>query len=110
MREGLSVIKSLLSLNIRIVHYYRYVKELHPSSDRASLRGASLSDPVDAPRKHRTGKRSADIIPMLVNIYGSKELFINEYRSLLSNQLLAHCSYDMENEIRHMELLKVRFV
>ena len=47
---------------------------------------------------------------MLVNIYGSKELFINEYRSLLSNQLLAHCSYDMENEIRHMELLKVRFV
>jgi len=65
-------------------------------------------DPVDAPSKHR-GRRSADIISMLVNIYGSKELFVNEYRSLLSNRLLAHCSYDTDKEIRHLELLKLRF-
>ena len=65
-------------------------------------------DPVDAPFKHR-GRRSADIISMLVNIYGSKELFVNEYRSLLSNRLLAHCSYDTDKEIRHLELLKLRF-
>ena len=25
-------------------------------------------------------RRSSDIISMLVNIYGSKELFVNEYR------------------------------
>ena len=43
--------------------------------------------------------RSADI-SMLVNIYGSKELFVNEYLSLLSNRLLAHCSYNMDKEIR----------
>merc|ERR1719309_1402760 len=65
-------------------------------------------DPVDAPFKHR-GRRSADIISMLVNIYGSKELFVNEYRSLLSNRLLANCSYDTEKEIRYLELLKLRF-
>jgi anaphase-promoting complex subunit 2 len=46
---------------------------------------------------------------MLVNIYGSKELFVNEYRSLLSNRLLANCSYDTEKEIRYLELLKLRF-
>ena len=46
---------------------------------------------------------------MLVNIYGSKELFVNEYRSLLSNRLLSQFSYDTEKEIRNLELLKLRF-
>ena len=68
-------------------------------------------DPVDAdPTKTSSGRRSSDIISMLVNIYGSKELFVNEYRSLLSNRLLANCSYDTEKEIRYLELLKLRFI
>jgi len=67
-------------------------------------------DPVDAdPNKTSRGRRSSDIISMLVNIYGSKELFVNEYRSLLSNRLLAMCSYDTDKEIRHLEMLKIRF-
>ena len=38
-------------------------------------------DPVDAdPAKVSRGRRSADIISMLVNIYGSKKIFVNEYR------------------------------
>ena len=45
---------------------------------------------------------------MLVNIYGSKLLFVNEYRSLLSNKILAHCSYETEREIRYLEMLKLR--
>ena len=63
---------------------------------------------MDAPSKHR-GSWSADIFSMLVNIYGSKELFVNEYCSLLSNLLLANCSYDTDKEIRYLELLKLRF-
>ena len=47
---------------------------------------------------------------MLVNIYGSKELFVNEYRSLLSNRLLAQRSYDTDKEIRYLELLKLRYI
>jgi anaphase-promoting complex subunit 2 len=67
-------------------------------------------DPVDAPAGGgQHGRRSADIISMLVNIYGSKELFVNEYRSLLSNRLLAQRSYDTDKEIRYLELLKLRF-
>ena len=47
---------------------------------------------------------------MLVNIYGSKELFVNEYRTLLANRLLTTFSYDsVEREIRYLELLKMRF-
>ena len=67
-----------------------------------------MPDPVDAPSKTNS-RRTSDIISMLVNIYGSKELFVNEYRSLLSNRLLANCSYDTEKEIRSLELLKLRF-
>ena len=54
-------------------------------------------------------KRSSDIISMLVNIYGSKELFVNEYRTLLSNRLLSQFTYNTEREIRNLELLKLRF-
>merc|ERR1719210_2008558 len=70
-----------------------------------------MPDPVDAdPTKlSHPRRRSADIISMLVNIYGSKELFVNEYRSLLSNRLLAQRSYDTDKEIRYLELLKLRF-
>lgn len=46
---------------------------------------------------------------MLVNVYGSKELFVNEYRTLLADRLLSQYSCDTEKEIRYLELLKLRF-
>lgn len=64
-------------------------------------------DPIDAPSKNN--RRTSDIISMLVNIYGSKELFVNEYRNLLSNRLLAHCQYAIHDELRNLEFLKKRF-
>ncbi len=67
-------------------------------------------DPSDAdPERRSQARRTSDIISMLVNIYGSKELFVNEYRSLLSNRLLSHFSYETDKEIRNLELLKLRF-
>lgn len=44
-----------------------------------------------------------------MNIYGSTELFVNEYRALLAQRLLALTSFDTEKEIRNLELLKLRF-
>eukprot|EP00088_Acartia_fossae_P022438 TRINITY_DN2363_c0_g1_i3.p1 TRINITY_DN2363_c0_g1~~TRINITY_DN2363_c0_g1_i3.p1 ORF type:complete len:803 (-),score=175.51 TRINITY_DN2363_c0_g1_i3:526-2934(-) len=67
-------------------------------------------DPVDAdPNKVSRSRRTADIISMLVNIYGSKKIFVQEYRTLLSNRLLNQWSYDTEKEIRYLEMLKLRF-
>ena len=67
-------------------------------------------DPSDAdPQRHSQARRTSDIISMLVNIYGSKELFVNEYRAILSNRLLSHFTYETEKEIRNLELLKLRF-
>ncbi|XP_054716612.1 anaphase-promoting complex subunit 2-like [Uloborus diversus] len=67
-------------------------------------------DPIDAdPTKSTECQRSSDIIGILVNIYGSKELFVNEYRSLLADRILTTFSYNTEREIRYLELLKLRF-
>ncbi|KAM3911969.1 anaphase-promoting complex subunit 2 [Leptodactylus fuscus] len=69
-----------------------------------------MPDPVDAdPGKSGSKRRSSDIISLLVSIYGSKELFINEYRTLLADRLLHQFSYSSEREIRNVELLKLRF-
>lgn len=54
-------------------------------------------------------RRASDIISMLVNIYGSKELFVNEYRTLLADRILTQFNYEIEKEIRYLELLKLRF-
>ncbi|EFA00073.1 anaphase-promoting complex subunit 2 [Tribolium castaneum] len=67
-------------------------------------------DPVDVvPSKSSGLPRTSDIISMLVNVYGSKELFVNEYRTLLADRLLSQYSCDTEKEIRYLELLKLRF-
>ena len=54
-------------------------------------------------------RRSTDIINMLVNIYGTKELFIKEYWNLLADRLLSNLSYSTLWEIRYFELLKIRY-
>nr|XP_059869693.1 anaphase-promoting complex subunit 2 isoform X2 [Delphinus delphis] len=59
--------------------------------------------------KSSSKRRSSDIISLLVSIYGSKDLFINEYRSLLADRLLHQFSFSPEREIRNVELLKLRF-
>lgn len=67
-------------------------------------------DPVDAdPKVDSNDRRTNDIISMLVNVYGSKELFVNEYRTLLADRLLAQSVINTEKEIRYLELLKIRF-
>ncbi|KAK3606129.1 hypothetical protein CHS0354_010758, partial [Potamilus streckersoni] len=69
-----------------------------------------MPDPVDAdPATASKSRRASDIISMLVNIYGSKELFVNEYRTLLADRILTSFNYDIEREIRYLEHLKLRF-
>ncbi|XP_029730420.2 anaphase-promoting complex subunit 2 [Aedes albopictus] len=69
-------------------------------------------DPVNADlavaKDPRSGKPS-DIISMVVDIYGSKELFVNEYRNLLAERLLSQLDCNTEKEMRNLELLKIRF-
>uniref|UniRef100_A0A4W4F9E1 Anaphase-promoting complex subunit 2 n=1 Tax=Electrophorus electricus TaxID=8005 RepID=A0A4W4F9E1_ELEEL len=67
-------------------------------------------DPTDA-LADKTGskRRSSDIISLLVSIYGSKEIFIDEYKTVLADRLLHQLNYNTAREIRNVELLKLRF-
>jgi len=67
-------------------------------------------DPIEAdPTKTSKSRRNNDILSMLVHIYGSKELFVNEYRLMLADKLLIAVEFDAEKEVRNLELLKLRF-
>ena len=63
------------------------------SDDEAETDEAALAsidswqpDPIDAdPSRSARSRRMHDIISMLVGIYGSKELFITEYRYSVSS-------------------------
>lgn len=68
-----------------------------------------MPDPVDADPTKSNQRRMSDIISMLVSVYGSQDLFVNEYRTLLADRLLSQLNYHTEREIRHLELLKRRF-
>eukprot|EP01135_Chromosphaera_perkinsii_P010821 Nk52_evm16s2241 gene=Nk52_evmTU16s2241 len=68
-------------------------------------------DPVESlyTKNYKCGGRKSDILSMLVNIYGSKERFVTEYRTLLADRLLSDPNVETEKEIRNLELIKLRF-
>ncbi|CAM9670535.1 unnamed protein product, partial [Phaeothamnion confervicola] len=50
-----------------------------------------------------------DILSMLVAIYGSKEVFVTEYRLMLAERLLENVALDTNRERLTLEELKLRF-
>ncbi|KAK3205223.1 hypothetical protein Dsin_019269 [Dipteronia sinensis] len=46
---------------------------------------------------------------MVVSIIGSKDQLVNEYRVMLAEKLLNKSDYDIDSEIRTLELLKIHF-
>jgi anaphase-promoting complex subunit 2 len=70
-----------------------------PSTASAALAGSSLS-----------ARGDADVVSMLIGVYGGPLLFIEEYRRMLADRLLAKEEYDCVKEIRTLELLKIRRV
>lgn len=54
------------------------------------------------------GRADGDVVSMLIGIYGGPLLFMEEYRNMLSDRLLAKDNYDCQREIRTLELLKIR--
>ncbi|KAK2636170.1 hypothetical protein Ddye_030962 [Dipteronia dyeriana] len=67
-------------------------------------------DPVEAdPLKGSRNRRKVDILGMVVCISGSKDQLVNEYRVMLAEKLLNKSDYDIDSEIRILELLKIHF-
>lgn len=54
--------------------------------------------------------RFSDIVSILVNIYETKDLFVEEYQKLLSQRLLnKYYDCNLDTELRNLELLTIRF-
>ncbi|CAB4014365.1 anaphase-promoting complex subunit 2-like, partial [Paramuricea clavata] len=87
------------------------IEDVHTlDSDNEDDEGEWMPDPIDAdPSKPSKSRKSSDIISMLVNIYGSRDLFVSEYRTLLADRILSSFNYDIAKELRYLELLKLRF-
>uniref|UniRef100_A0AAR2IHC1 Anaphase-promoting complex subunit 2 n=1 Tax=Pygocentrus nattereri TaxID=42514 RepID=A0AAR2IHC1_PYGNA len=84
--------------------------ETQDSEDEGSDPDEWTPDPTDAlTDKMGSKRRSSDIISLLVSIYGSKEIFIDEYKTVLADRLLHQLNYNTAREIRNVELLKLRF-
>ncbi|XP_020111504.1 anaphase-promoting complex subunit 2 isoform X2 [Ananas comosus] len=67
-------------------------------------------DPVEAdPLKGSRNRRKIDILGLMVSIIGSKDQLVNEYRVMLAEKLLNKSDYDIDSEIRTLELLKIHF-
>jgi len=54
-------------------------------------------------------RKKTDIISTLVNIYGSQDAFLKVYKSMLEERLLSGSKFSYENEIKNLELMKLRF-
>ncbi|XP_054614373.1 anaphase-promoting complex subunit 2 isoform X2 [Dunckerocampus dactyliophorus] len=84
--------------------------EMQDSDEEGGEPEGWTPDPTDAVAdKTGSKRRSSDIISLLVSIYGSKDIFINEYRTVLADRLLQQLNYNTAREIRNVELLKLRF-
>uniref|UniRef100_A0A1A8GU40 Anaphase-promoting complex subunit 2 n=1 Tax=Nothobranchius korthausae TaxID=1143690 RepID=A0A1A8GU40_9TELE len=84
--------------------------EMQDSDDDGNDPEDWTPDPTDAVHdKMGSTRRSSDIISLLVSIYGSKDIFIDEYRAVLADRLLHQLNYNTAREIRNVELLKLRF-
>jgi len=82
----------------------------HEASEEEEDPDSWIPDPIDAdPWQPSRQRRAQDVISLLVGIYGSKEMFIKEYKEMLADRLLGTPSYGTERETQNLELLKTRF-
>eukprot|EP00127_Corallochytrium_limacisporum_P003529 Clim_evm12s150 gene=Clim_evmTU12s150 len=59
------------------------------------------------PLRDRRMAHTGEMLGMLLGIYGTRENFVGEYRSLLAERLLESMDMDTDREVRSLEMLKV---
>lgn len=88
------------------------IKEQEDFSSDEDEKAASEWNPI--PRRAvksviNSLNKKSDLVSMLINIYGSQEQFMEEYRVFLSKKLVHNSSFDISSEIKDLEMLKKRF-
>ncbi|KAJ2079669.1 Anaphase-promoting complex subunit 2 [Coemansia sp. RSA 988] len=66
--------------------------------------------PIEAKSVYRTAqRRDADVLSLLVSIYDTKDVFVQEFEASLAKRLLACTDYNTTRELRQVEMMKLRF-
>ncbi|KAJ2803338.1 Anaphase-promoting complex subunit 2 [Coemansia guatemalensis] len=66
--------------------------------------------PIEAKSVYRTAqRRDADVLSLLVSIYDTKDVFVQEFEASLAKRLLACTDYNTARELRQVEMMKLRF-
>ncbi|KAJ2911238.1 Anaphase-promoting complex subunit 2 [Coemansia aciculifera] len=66
--------------------------------------------PIEAKTVYQTAqRRDADVLSLLVSIYETKDIFVQEFERYLAQRLLAYSDYNAEREIKQVEMMKLRF-
>ncbi|KAJ1740753.1 Anaphase-promoting complex subunit 2 [Coemansia sp. RSA 1821] len=66
--------------------------------------------PVEAKTIYKTAqRRDADVLSLLVSIYDTQDIFVDEFEAYLAKQLLNSVDFDTEREIKQVEMMKLRF-
>ncbi|KAJ2461687.1 Anaphase-promoting complex subunit 2 [Coemansia sp. RSA 2424] len=66
--------------------------------------------PIEAKSVYLTAqRRDADVLSLLVSIYETKDVFVQEFERHLAQRLLACANYNAEREIKQVEMMKLRF-
>ncbi|KAJ1952178.1 Anaphase-promoting complex subunit 2 [Linderina pennispora] len=66
--------------------------------------------PVEAKAVYLTAqRRDADVLSLLVSIFDTKDVFVEEFEKHLARQLLLCADYETQREIKQVEMMKLRF-
>ncbi|KAJ2609751.1 Anaphase-promoting complex subunit 2 [Coemansia sp. RSA 1365] len=66
--------------------------------------------PIEAKSVYRTAqRRDADVLSLLVSIYDTKDVFVQEFEASLAQRLLGCTDYNTARELRQVEMMKLRF-
>jgi hypothetical protein len=97
--------KDDLSKELKIGISLEYGFDSDEENDTADVNWSPPRKAIDFPG---TGSQEKDVLTLLVSIYGSTDLFVSEYRSILADRLLQNVSYSIDHEVATLELLKLR--
>nr|CCA17313.1 anaphasepromoting complex subunit putative [Albugo laibachii Nc14] len=103
--ESEGIVNDLQGENMIPIQHFDYSDDDEDIDPDEWMPECTLADPTNTIHS----RRSDDILQILVNIYGSKEMFVNEYKAMLADRLLQALNYSTEKDMETLELLRLRF-
>lgn len=85
--------------------------DMNMKSEAAAMKAMQTWEPapIEFAPQMDSQPSNKDVISMLTDIYGTKEMFVKAYRNMLSERLIQKKDFDCSRELKTLELLKIRF-